>query len=30
VTSNTVNTDVFGKEHEDLCYDIVDTLVEML
>jgi phosphoribosylpyrophosphate synthetase len=30
VTSNTVNTDIFGKEHEDLCYNIVDTLVEML
>jgi phosphoribosylpyrophosphate synthetase len=30
VTSNTINTEIFGKEHEDLCYNIVDTLVEML
>jgi len=30
VTSNTVNTEVFGKEHENLCYNIVNTLVETL
>jgi len=30
VTSNTVNTDIFGKEHQNLCYNIVDTLVEIL
>ena len=30
VTSNTVNTEVFGKEHQNLCYNIVNTLVEAL
>jgi phosphoribosylpyrophosphate synthetase len=30
VTSNTIHTDVFCKEHQNLCYNIVDTLVEML
>ncbi|MDH4213287.1 MAG: phosphoribosyltransferase family protein [Candidatus Thorarchaeota archaeon] len=30
VTSNTVNTEIFSKEHQNLCYNIVDTLVETL
>ena len=30
VTSNTVNNDIFCNENPDLCYNIVDTLVEHL
>jgi len=30
VASNTVNTEIFGKEHQNLCYNIVNTLVETL
>jgi phosphoribosylpyrophosphate synthetase len=30
VTSNTVNTEIFGKEYQNLCYNIVNTLVEKL
>lgn len=30
VTSNTVYTDIFCKEHPNLCYNIVDTLVQSI
>ena len=30
VTSNSVNTDIFGEEHPNLVYNIVDTLVDIL
>jgi phosphoribosylpyrophosphate synthetase len=30
VTSNTINTDIFGKEHQNLCYNVVDTIVQNL
>jgi phosphoribosylpyrophosphate synthetase len=30
VTSNTINTDIFGKEYQNLCYNVVDTIVRNL
>ena len=30
VTTNTIYTDIFSKEYQNLCYNIVDTLVQNL
>jgi phosphoribosylpyrophosphate synthetase len=30
VTSNTINTEIFGKEYQKLCYNVVDTIVQNL